>query len=87
MSITNPRDSKIDVSRSLINRVCVVSPVLIENSNRVSRIDVEVRLTYRDGSTDCIVQSFDLRVFPYDVAMNLACEIVRGWNNSNPSGK
>lgn len=75
----------------LVNRVVTVRPVITTDAvTKISSpeaICVSVCLTYDDDSSQTLNEYLDLRLIPYDVAMNIACEIVRGWNTDSSPRK
>lgn len=57
---------------------------VIDVCGNVTSIQVIRTLNYEDNLKDTsTVQSFDLSIIPYDVALSLACQIISGFRNSS----
>lgn len=73
-------DTCIDPSKVIVNRTCTISQYTPTSETRPTALCVDVSLEYADDTRSTYRQFLDYHLIPYDVAMNIACEIVRGWN-------
>lgn len=85
MTLSKPKDLKgLDAANRVINRVITVSHSL-NDDNVPTSLSIDVCVVYADGTSKDIHQLLDYSVMPVDVAMNIACEIVRGWSSTAPN--
>ncbi len=77
------QSKNLGAANRVTNRVVTISHSLNKDNVPIC-LNVDVRVVFADGSSKEVNQLFDYSVVPMDVAMNIACEIVRGWHSENP---
>lgn len=70
-------------SKTVQNRFVSVCHSLDEDNHPVG-LSVDVRYVFSDDTSRTSHSFFDYSVIPMDVAINIACEIVRGWKSETP---